>query len=77
MTTSFSGRHFTYAPAVVELTDREIEARFGDVLGMAMTSFVADPTYLVDMATQAAQISSRRESPKTLHVPKRKPRRKT
>ena len=61
-TSTFTGRHHSYAAASGELTDAEVEHRFGDVLAMASTAYVTDPTYFVEMASNASSIADRRET---------------
>ena len=61
-TTTFSGRHHSYAAAPAELTDAEVLSRFGDVIAEAQSAFGDDTSYYVEMASSATQIVNRRET---------------
>lgn len=49
-------------PAQDELTDSEIQTRFGSLMRSALSAFQQDPTYIVEMAETAASLKMRRRT---------------
>lgn len=54
----------TLAPATAELTDHEIESRYGTLMQSAVSAFREDPTYIVQMGETAAALRLKRERAK-------------
>ena len=50
-----------FPTATHELTDAEIEHKFGDLIREAFAAFATDPSYLVEMMQAAAAIENQRE----------------
>ncbi len=48
-------------PADCELSDSEISARYGVLMEDAVSAFMADPNYIVEMAESAALLRYKRE----------------
>ena len=48
-------------PAEGELTDDEIEQRYGTLLRGAVSAFRDDPSYIIDMAESASMLRYKRE----------------
>ena len=49
------------SPADSELTDHEINARYGLLMEQAVSAFRQDPSYVVQMGETAAALRSKRE----------------
>ena len=56
-----SGRHRSFEPSVVPLSDAVIRERYGRLIEEAYGEFGADPSYLVDMVQSATLVMYRRE----------------
>lgn len=55
-------------PALNELSDSEIDDRYGPLMQRAVSAFKQDPTYVVEMAEAAAGLRAKRQRRQALRT---------